>query len=188
MNSRIRIAALFLLVASVTHQSSAQFLAESGADRAQSELGLTGAGTIVAVFDRGIDYTHDDFRNEDGSTRILYILDLSDNTGANDPDNPLTVGTVYTEDEINAALTSGTPLGTRDAVGHGTLTAGIAAGNGRKSSGMWTGVAPAANLIIVKFTSEGAPAHDGQPAEAAFYFPAQLGPPAAIAQHSATTF
>src|SRR5262249_9432301 len=57
----------------------------------------------------------------------------------------------------------------RDAMGHGTATAGTAAGNGRAfANGKYAGIAPEADLIIVKLTSEGAPAHDNQPAEAPF--------------------
>ena len=33
--------------------------------------GLTGKGVLVAVIDSGIDIFHEDFRNEDGTTRIL---------------------------------------------------------------------------------------------------------------------
>src|SRR6266852_2087569 len=54
-------------------------------------------------------------------------------------------------------------------VGYGTLTAGIAAANGRAfAGGKYQGMAPGADLIIVKSTSDGAPAHDGQPPEAPF--------------------
>ena len=37
--------------------------------------GLTGRGVLVAVIDSGIDYLNQDFRNEDGSTRILMLMD-----------------------------------------------------------------------------------------------------------------
>ena len=38
---------------------------------------LTGKGTAVAVLDSGVDYRHPDFRNADGSTRILAYWDQS---------------------------------------------------------------------------------------------------------------
>ena len=56
-------------------------------------------------------------------------------------------------------------------MGHGTVGTGLAAGNGRAAlpgSAQWAGMAPNADLLIVKMTSEGAPAHSGQPAETAF--------------------
>jgi hypothetical protein len=78
---------------------------------------------------------------------------------------------VYTETQINQALQANTPLAERDAVGHGTVTAGIAAGNGSAAlpaSAQWAGLAPEADLLIVKVTSEGAPAHGTQAAESPF--------------------
>lgn len=38
-------------------------------------LGLSGRGTIVGIIDSGIDYSHPDFRNPDGTTRILDLWD-----------------------------------------------------------------------------------------------------------------
>lgn len=134
------------------------------------DYGLTGKGTIVAVLDRGIDYRHPDFINPDGTSRILYIVDLLNNSGANDPDNPLGRGTIFTNAEINQALQQNTPLDTRDAVGHGHITTGIAAGNGRGSNGAILGVAPEASIIAVKITGEGAPAHSDQAEEAPFSY------------------
>ncbi|MDQ8186789.1 S8 family serine peptidase [Pelagicoccus sp. SDUM812002] len=67
-------------------------------------------------------------------------------------------------------MAGGSDLATRDAVGHGTTTTGIAAGNGRNSvDGKYMGIAPKASIIAVKVTSDGVPAHDDQPAEASFY-------------------
>ncbi|WP_420455369.1 S8 family peptidase [Rubrivirga sp.] len=160
-----------LLAAPVSAQTDDGVLEETRVDRVHAEYGLTGAGVIVSVFDRGIDYEHPDFRNADGTTRIRMIYDLVDDAGANDADNPTGFGTVYTRQEIDAALASGTRLATRDASGHGTATAGVAAGNGRASDGRYLGMAPDAELVVVKFTSEGAPAHDGEPAEAPFFRP-----------------
>ena len=39
--------------------------------------GLTGEGILVGVVDSGVDYFHPDFRNEDGSSRILRLWDQS---------------------------------------------------------------------------------------------------------------
>ncbi|MEO7319270.1 MAG: S8 family serine peptidase, partial [Chthoniobacteraceae bacterium] len=130
---------------------------------------VTGQGVLVAILDRGIDWKNDDFRNDDGTTRIKWIFDLSDDTGASAPGNTYGVGTIYTEAQINAALTGGATLATRDAVGHGSTTAGIMCGNGRGlPSRKYRGVAPNASIIVVKITG-GAPAHDSEPAEPSFY-------------------
>lgn len=147
----------------------------TGVDAAVSQFGVTGRGVIVALLDRGIDWKNADFRNEDGTTRIAYIFDLTDDTGTTAAGNTYGMGTIYTRQQIDQALTSGTALATRDAVGHGTTTSGIAAGNGRNSAGRkYRGIAPDATIIVVKVTSEGVPAHDTEPAEAAFYQPVRI--------------
>ena len=124
---------------------------ETGVDEAVALLGVSGEGVIVALMDRGIDWESNDFRRDDGTTRIAYIFDLSDDSGADDPSNVYGRGTVYTQAQIDAALSGGTTLATRDAVGHGTTTAGIPAGNGRNSADrMYRGIAPNATIIAVK--------------------------------------
>jgi subtilisin family serine protease len=138
-------------------------MAETKTDLTFAKYGVTGKGVIIAILDRGIDYTHPDFRNADGTTRIRAMWDLS---GENlcSSGSPI----AYTQAQINTAL-HGTPLAERDAVGHGTVTTGIAAGNGSAfAAGKYAGIAPQADLVIVKVTSEGAPAHGTQAAEAPF--------------------
>jgi hypothetical protein len=138
---------------------------ETGVDRAVAAFGVSGAGVIVAILDRGIDWKSNDFRNTDGTTRIAYIFDMLDDSGADDVGNSYGRGTIYTRQQIGRALAGGATLATRDAVGHGTTTTGIAAGNGRNSTdGKYRGVAPNATIISVKVTG-GAPAHGDEPAE-----------------------
>lgn len=40
----------------------------------RAPLSLTGKGVLVAVLDSGVDYTHPEFRNADGTTRDSGIL------------------------------------------------------------------------------------------------------------------
>ena len=170
----LRRAVLLALAAGVLMTAPAlpmdQARATAGVDAAVARYGVTGRGVIVALLDRGIDWANADFRNEDGTTRIAYIFDLTDDSGAAAPGNTYGMGTIYTRQQINAALAGGATLATRDAVGHGTTTAGIAAGNGRNlPSRKYRGVAPEATIVVVKVTSDGAPAHDAEPAEAFFF-------------------
>ncbi|MCI8514002.1 MAG: S8 family peptidase [Lachnospiraceae bacterium] len=118
---------------------------------------LTGRDVLVGIADSGIDYTLADFRNEDGSTRILRLWDQTalgkeDNSGYG-------YGHVYTEAEINEALTAGSRERQRELVpeadtsGHGTAVAGIAAGNGRGAGDqaeLSRGIAWESDLLIVK--------------------------------------
>jgi subtilisin family serine protease len=107
---------------------------------------LTGKGVLMAVIDSGIDYFHDDFRNEDGTTRILELWDQ-------------TLNKVFTSAEINNALEAESRAEAReilpsvDGSGHGTSVAGIAAGNGRESEGAYRGVAFESELLVVKLGS-----------------------------------
>ena len=127
------IAAALLFTPLVTLHSMDKARVESRVDEAVRKYGVSGKDVLVAIFDRGVDWKNNDFRNPDGTTRIEAILDLSDSTGANDAGNKFKQGTLYTKQQINAALEGGTALAHRDAVGHGTTTTGIAAGNGRNS-------------------------------------------------------
>ena len=164
----------FLIICSLLSQSDAMDVAreEMRVENVGTELGVTGRGVLIAVMDRGIDWRNDDFRNADGSTRIESIFDLTDDRGAKSPANTWKMGTIYTRKEIDAALKSGKNLATRDALGHGTTTAGIACGSGRRSPGRkYRGIAPDATILVVKICSDGVPAHNDEPAEAYFWQP-----------------
>lgn len=113
---------------------------------------LFGEGVLVAIIDSGIDYSHPDFRNEDGTTRIEAIWDQ---TIPGNPPEGFCIGTLYTREQINEALMTPMPqrldiVPSTDLSGHGTHVAGIAAGNGRASNGLYRGVASMSDLLIVK--------------------------------------
>ncbi len=114
-----------------------------------------GQGVIVVVFDTGIDWKHMDFRNPADSTktRILAIWDQTlTPTGAETSPAGLSYGVEYTATQINNEL-DGTPAGfvrTVDRNGHGTHVAGTAAGNGFALKGKYVGVAPMADIIVIK--------------------------------------
>lgn len=115
--------------------------------------GLSGSGAVVAYVDTGVDVFHEDFRKADGTTRIRYLLDLSspgdvDGDGVLDGSGPFG-GTLYDEASINVALASGR-MAARDTTGHGTHGLSVAAGD----DPALPGVAPAADLIVVKATRE----------------------------------
>ena len=130
-----------------------------------TRFSLTGQGVLVAVIDSGIDYTLPDFQNEDGTTRIRYLWDQSLKAveGEHVP-KEYGMGVEYTKEEIDAAfpdfyhvitpkniVTQGAiTIRTRDISGHGTAVAAIAAGNGRGSGGVYAGVAPQSEFIVVK--------------------------------------
>lgn len=130
-------------------------IAESCINRVRlPDLNLTGEGTIVACLDSGVDFYHRDFRKEDGSTRILTIWDQ---TVFGNPPEGFVIGSVYSEEDINQALLVEDDLDKRrkivpefDATGHGTAVLGVMAGNGLSSNEGIVGVAPRAEIIVVK--------------------------------------
>lgn len=110
--------------------------------------GVTGKGVVVGVIDTGLDLTHRDFRNPDGSTRVSYLWDQTDAVGPHPPG--FVYGTEWTAAKIDAGLAR-----ERDTDGHGTHVTGIAAGNGRAADSpnppyVYTGMAPEAEIVFVK--------------------------------------
>lgn len=116
------------------------------------DFNLTGKGVLVACLDSGVDIFHPDFQNEDGTTRIVSLWDQ---TIPGNPPDGFFIGSVYDEEDINEALALGKIEGSRivpqfDASGHGTAVLGILAGNGRASGERNVGVAPDADILVVK--------------------------------------
>ena len=99
---------------------SSDYLATIGA-QSVTRAGLDGAGMTVAVFDSGI-YGHPDL---DYGNKIVFSVDF-------------TSGEAVVTDR------------NQDGYGHGTHVAGLIAGDGRSSGGLYRGVAPRASLIDVK--------------------------------------
>lgn len=122
--------------------------------RRQPGLDLYGSGVLIGFVDTGIDYSHPAFIGSDGKSRIISIWDqtrevLSENERA--PEE-FYYGAEYTQEDINNALASDTPLEivpSQDTDGHGTFLAGVACG-GQIASEDFSGVAPLAQICVVK--------------------------------------
>lgn len=134
--------------------------------------GLTGRGVIMGIIDSGINYQHRSFRNLDAdrTTRILWLWDQtlepqgSESSPAPFPNVPAPGGVEYDQNAINHALQQSNPLEHvrhKDSEsGHGSHVAGIAAGNGSQDDSCdgeftFAGIAPEAELIIVRLDSSG---------------------------------
>ena len=104
---------------------------------------LTGKGVLIAVIDSGISFWNQDFRNADGTTRILYLWDQ-------------VLNREFTREQINEALATGSRIQAErivpsiDTTGHGTAVAGIAAGGGGTGGIAYAGVARESDLLIVR--------------------------------------
>ena len=89
-------------------------------------LNLTGKGVLIGIVDSGIDISHPDFRNADGTTKILKLWNQGDGE--------------YSRGELNEILLNNLEKARQfESTGHGTAVAGIAAG-----------LAPEGELVIVK--------------------------------------
>ena len=119
-------------------------------------VGQQGRGVVVGIVDFGCDFAHGNFRNPDGTSRILAIWDQ---TAAATTASPFGYGRLFTREHINLALQASDPYA---ALGyappsdspmsppgtHGTHVMDIAVGNGRGTGA--PGVAPGADIIFVE--------------------------------------
>lgn len=141
---------------------------ETRADRVRrggpSAQGLDGTGVVVGIIDFGFDYTLDDFRNADGTTRLAFLWDqdLSPITGETSPTD-FGHGVEYDRAAIDAALGQADPFDhvrhRPDPSSHGTHVAGTACGNGRSGdaafpAGHYPGVATNATIVFVQPRTE----------------------------------
>ncbi|MEW9990282.1 S8 family serine peptidase, partial [Clostridium butyricum] len=107
---------------------------------AVSTYNVSGKGILIGFIDSGIDYMHPAFMNNEGSTRIEYIYDLS--AGKK----------IYDKQIINEAIKAPDPyaiVNSIDSTGHGTHVVGIACGGG-KINLKYKGAAPEASIAMVK--------------------------------------
>ncbi|MFN8638564.1 MAG: S8 family serine peptidase [Dehalococcoidia bacterium] len=121
--------------------------AASNVLQARTQLGLDGTGTVLGFIDSGLDLCHQDFRTAGGKTRVRALLDASSGPP----------GVAYSQAQIDGLLAScGPSVAPTDTLGHGTHVAGIAAGDGSAAgggsapAGTYAGVAPNADIVIVK--------------------------------------
>jgi len=119
-----------------------------GDTRRPPGLAETGRGTVICVIDWSIDIAHPDFRNPDGSTRLLALWDQRGSGGVSPRYG---YGRVHDRAAINRALRQADPFAALGYAcadrGHGSHVLGIAAGNGR--AGGPEGVAPEADIVFV---------------------------------------
>lgn len=120
---------------------------------ANGSPGRTGAGVVVCIIDSGIDLAHPDFRaGPAGSpTRILRLWDQTIGRAPLLPGERrpagFSYGVEYRREEVenSAVLVRST-----DASGHGTHLAGLIAGSGAASGGRYRGMAPDADLVVIR--------------------------------------
>jgi len=96
--------------------------------RNNAGVALSGRGVTVAVLDTGLDSTHGDLAG-----RVAQNVKLADMQSAS-------VGFNYPANVENLPNTD-------QVYGHGTFVAGVIGGNGARSGGRYTGVAPGARLV-----------------------------------------
>ena len=105
-------------------------------------LGLTGKGRTIAVMDTGLDYQHEQFKDKNGKSRVLYEACFS-GEGSDNGKRYVSV----CKDGSTGAGTSGafSAIDRRD-FNHGAHVTGIAAGK--------DGIAPDASIVSVQIFSQ----------------------------------
>ncbi len=116
----------------------------TGLDRALGTVPSNGEGVVIGIVDTGVDYTHPDFQDDQGSRLELFSF------ASRPQGQQVSSFQEFDRDALNQALQGGGNIPQGDPNGHGTHCLSIAAGNGRGSDGQFRGVAPAASLVAVR--------------------------------------
>lgn len=116
----------------------------------------TGSGVVVGIVDDGLDLNHADFRIAVNNTRVQFLWDQTATSGT--PPSGYTYGRECTKAQIDAGSCPETAeCSSTSASGHGTFTAGVAAGNGAT----YRGVAYQSDIYYVKTTMTNQAIWDG---------------------------
>jgi hypothetical protein len=108
------------------------------------QTAFTGKGVIIGYVDSGLDYNHADFKNADGTTRVLYYWDQTLGFDASLTPGKYGYGQVWDSTSINNGTCT-----SLDNNAHGTTVTGAGSGNGL-ATGTNKGVAPESDIIIVE--------------------------------------
>jgi subtilisin family serine protease len=103
-----------------------------------------GTGILVGIIDSGCDFTHPDLKTASGNSRIKFLWDMTKPLAANTP-SPFGYGQEWNNTDIDLGLCTHSDAAD---YGHGTASAGIAAGNGL-AIGKHEGGAPKADIMVV---------------------------------------
>ncbi len=106
--------------------------------------GYDGKDVVVGIIDSGLDFTHPDFKDSLGQSRVLWIWDHVLTNAGNTP-QPYNYGQQFSKNMIDA----GNAAAHIDQIAHGTHVTGIATANG-DSLAAFKGAAPKADIIAVK--------------------------------------
>ena len=104
-----------------------------------------GKDVVIGIIDTGIDFTHPDFIDSLGNTKVMYIWDQTIGSPTNTPAN-FSYGEEWDSTDINLGVC--THVDPSSYYGHGTNVSAMAASNGNATNSHY-GTAPDANLIVV---------------------------------------